>query len=49
MRGRAVFTKTYENTGMINQPIALTDVQSGVYLMTVVDGNQKGVKRIVIQ
>ncbi|MBA4155352.1 reprolysin-like metallopeptidase [Flavobacterium sp.] len=49
MRGRAVYTKTYENTGMINQPIALTDVQSGVYLMTVVDGNQKGVKRIVIQ
>jgi subtilisin-like proprotein convertase family protein len=49
MRGRSVFTKTYENTGMINQPIALTDVQSGVYLMTVVDGDKKGVKRIVIQ
>nr|MBP6585877.1 T9SS type A sorting domain-containing protein [Flavobacterium sp.] len=49
MRGRAVYTKTYENTGLINQPIALTDVQSGVYLFTVVDGNQKGVKRIVIQ
>lgn len=49
MRGRAVYVNSYENTGVINQPIALTNVQSGVYLLTVVDGNQKGVKRIVIQ
>jgi subtilisin-like proprotein convertase family protein len=49
IRGRSLFTKTYANTGLFVQNIALDKVQSGVYLVTVQDGDKKDVKRIVVQ
>lgn len=48
MRGRLVFEKDYQNTGTFNQNVQLTNVQSGIYLVTVQDGERKEVKKIVI-
>jgi subtilisin-like proprotein convertase family protein len=49
MRGREVYTKSYSNSGAFNQNINLDNVQGGIYLISVSDGNRKSVKRIVIQ
>ena len=48
MRGRLVFEKTYQNTGTFNQNVQLNNVQSGIYMVTVQDGERKEVKKIVI-
>jgi subtilisin-like proprotein convertase family protein len=49
MRGRLILNNTYNNKGLFSQNIELVNVQSGVYLVTVQDGDRKVVKRIVIQ
>ncbi len=49
MRGRQIVDKSIENTGLINQNLQLDNVQSGVYLVSVQDGNRKEVKKIIIQ
>ncbi len=49
IRGRSIFEKQYSNTGLIDQNVQLSNVESGVYLVTVKDGTQKIVKRIVIE
>lgn len=49
IRGRKIFDKNYSNTGMFSQNLHLDNVQSGVYLVTVQDGNKKTVKRIVVE
>ena len=49
VRGRIIFEKQYPNTGMFSQNLQLDNVQSGVYLVTVKDGDQKIVKRIVVE
>ena len=49
LRGRQVFSKTYQNSGMFNQSLQLDNVQSGVYLVTVQDGARKEIKKIVVQ
>lgn len=49
MRGREIFNKNYQNTGMFNQNLNLDNVQSGVYLVTVKNGNRKEVKKIVVE
>ena len=49
MRGRQVFTKAYQNTGLIDQNLQLDNLQSGVYLVTVQDGNKKEVKKIIVE
>ena len=47
--GRSIFKNKYTNTGLFSQNLQLDNVQSGVYLVTVQDGDTKVVKRIVIQ
>jgi hypothetical protein len=47
--GRSIFEKKYTNTGLFSQNLQLDNVQSGVYLVTVQDGDTKVVKRIIIQ
>lgn len=47
--GRQIFTKKYPNTGIFSQKLELNNVQSGVYLVNIQDGNQKSVRKIVIQ
>ncbi len=49
MRGRQIFDKTYTNSGAFNQNIQLNNLQSGVYLVSVQDGDTKEVKRIIIE
>jgi subtilisin-like proprotein convertase family protein len=49
IRGRQVFGKNFTNSGLFNENINLGSVQSGVYMVTVLDGTQKQVKKIVIQ
>lgn len=48
MRGRLVFEKSYQNTGTFNQNIQLNNVQSGIYMVTVQDGDRKEVKKISV-
>ncbi|MCW1147083.1 reprolysin-like metallopeptidase [Flavobacterium lacisediminis] len=49
IRGREIFTQTYDNSGLFNESLQLSGVQSGVYLVTVQDGARKEVKKIVVQ
>ena len=49
MRGRLILNNNYNNKGLFSQNIELVNVQAGVYLVTVQDGDRKVVKRIVIQ
>jgi hypothetical protein len=49
MRGRTIFEKNYSNQVTFNENIQLNNAQAGVYLVSVTDGNQKLVKRIVIE
>jgi subtilisin-like proprotein convertase family protein len=47
--GRKLFEKEYENKGVFNETIQLKNIQAGLYLLTVIDGERKEVKKIVIQ
>nr|WP_294936615.1 zinc-dependent metalloprotease family protein [uncultured Flavobacterium sp.] len=47
--GRMIFDKSYQNTGTFNQVLQLNNAQSGVYLVTVIDGESKTTKRIIIK
>ena len=49
LRGRSIFNQTFDNTGLINQNISLNNVQSGIYLVTVKDGERKVSKKIIIE
>lgn len=49
LRGREIFNRTYENDGFFNQNLQLNDVQSGVYLVNIQDGDRKEVKKIFIR
>jgi hypothetical protein len=49
LRGRLVLEKEYQNTGTFNQNVKLNGVQSGIYLVTVQDGDRKETKKIVIE
>jgi subtilisin-like proprotein convertase family protein len=49
IRGRKVFENKYTNTGMFMQNIALNNAETGIYLVTVQDGNKKMVKKIVVE
>ena len=49
LRGRTIFNKKYTNSGMFTQNLQLDNVQSGVYLVTVQEGENKVVKRIVVE
>lgn len=49
IRGREIFNQSYQNTGLFSQSLQLSNAQSGIYLVTVQDGDKKEVKKIVIQ
>lgn len=48
MRGRKVFDQSYNNSGIFDQTVKL-NTQAGVYLVSITDGENKIVKRIVIE
>lgn len=49
MRGRMIYNQDYKAQSGFNQNIQLDNVQSGVYLLNIIDGDRKETKRIVIQ
>lgn len=49
MRGRAIFSKAYQNNGVFEQTLQLDNVQSGIYLVNIQDGDKKIVKKIVVE
>lgn len=49
IRGRQIFERSFNNSGLFNENINLNNVQSGVYMVTVLDGAQKQVKKIVVE
>jgi subtilisin-like proprotein convertase family protein len=49
MRGRAIYDRTYQNKGVFEQNLQLENVESGVYLVNIQDGDQKVIKKIIIE
>ncbi|WP_159022310.1 reprolysin-like metallopeptidase [Formosa sp. L2A11] len=49
IRGRKVFTKSYKSSYAFNKRISLNNVASGLYLLQVSNGEQKTVKKIIIE
>ena len=49
IRGRRIFNNTYTNNADFNEVVRLNNVQSGMYLVTVSDGNKKTTKKIIIE
>jgi subtilisin-like proprotein convertase family protein len=49
MRGRTILNNKYSNTGLFSQNVQLDQVEAGIYLVTVQDGDKKVVKRIIIE
>jgi len=49
VRGRLILNRIISNSGIVNETINLDNVQSGVYLITVQDGDRKTTKKIVVQ
>ena len=48
IRGRQIFDKNYQNTGRFSQNLQLNNVQAGVYLVNINDGDKKETRKIVI-
>ena len=49
LRGRAIMTRNFANTGIFNQNIQLDNAQTGIYMLTVTDGDRKEVRKIVVE
>lgn len=47
--GRKLFEKAYDNKGDFNQNVQLPNLQAGLYLVSVYDGDAKQVKKLVIE
>ncbi|HEX9152672.1 MAG TPA: T9SS type A sorting domain-containing protein, partial [Flavobacterium sp.] len=47
--GRKIFEKKFENSSNFNENIQLKNAQPGLYLVTVIDGDRKEVRKIVIE
>lgn len=46
--GKKVYFKTFDPTSFFNQNIQLSDVASGIYFVTVIDGDRRTVKKIIV-
>ncbi|WP_299517826.1 reprolysin-like metallopeptidase, partial [uncultured Flavobacterium sp.] len=49
LRGRLIFDQSYSSNGTFNQEIQLANPQAGIYLVKVSDGNNKEVKRLIVE
>lgn len=47
IRGREVYTKSFTNNGFFNEAIELNQSQSGIYILTIQDGDKKTMKKII--
>lgn len=48
IRGRKVYSSTYEPQGQFEEKIKVDYVQSGIYLLRISDGSQKVTKKIIV-
>lgn len=48
IQGRQILDKTYQNTGMFSQNLQLNNVQSGIYLVNINDGDRKEIRKVII-
>ncbi|MGJ8548353.1 zinc-dependent metalloprotease [Winogradskyella wichelsiae] len=48
IRGRSIYNQKFNNIGSFNKTIQLNNAQSGVYLLTIIDGSQKVTKKIIV-
>ena len=48
MMGKNVYDKKFKNTGGINQIVQLANVAKGTYIVTIEDGDRKGVSKIIV-
>lgn len=49
MRGRMIYNKEYNGSNSFNENIRMNNAEAGVYLLSVSDGMNKDVKRIIIK
>ena len=49
LRGRAVYNKLYTIGGDFEENINLKSIQSGMYILTVSDGQRKSIRKIIIE
>jgi subtilisin-like proprotein convertase family protein len=48
IRGRAIFTNSYNSVSRFDEVISLDNAQSGVYLLNISDGSNKITKKIIV-
>jgi subtilisin-like proprotein convertase family protein len=48
IRGRAILNQTYQSTGRFEETLTLDNAQSGMYLLSITNGNQKVTKKIIV-
>ena len=46
--GKKVYSNSFDKTPNFNQTIQLSDVSAGLYLITVIDGDRRTVKKIIV-
>ncbi|PTT16551.1 propanediol utilization protein, partial [Flavobacterium sp. HMWF030] len=46
--GKKVYSNSFDSTDYFNQNIQLSNVSSGIYLVTVIDGDRRTVKKIIV-
>ena len=49
IRGRSVYSNDYQNNGFFNENVQLGNLQSGIYLVKVQDGDKQITKKIVVE
>jgi len=49
LSGRKIFDKSYDNKGLFSQNLQLDKAQSGIYLVSIADGDKKITKRIIVK
>ncbi len=48
IRGRAIYTQRYSSVSRFEEVVRLDNAQSGVYLLIISDGLQKGINKIIV-
>ncbi|MFD2822579.1 reprolysin-like metallopeptidase [Lacinutrix iliipiscaria] len=48
IRGRSILNQSFSNTGRFNESINLNNVQSGMYLLNINDGDKKATRKVII-
>ncbi|HLT33640.1 MAG TPA: zinc-dependent metalloprotease family protein [Aquaticitalea sp.] len=49
IRGRSIYSTSFDNNDDLNQTINLNNVQSGMYLVKVSDGDKQATKKIIVE